>query len=376
MTRAGIKQLLTMDNILLGAVIFFSIFWALVFNSIDDPMLNQPIHILIDLKRNLLRFDEFLSYLFQFLIIYGSGYLIYWVNHHVLVNRVMARFGFMHYLWTAAIFTLIASPTLSQLLLFLHINAGDFTLLPSGNRDPFDVWNLRITFLIMVFSLPLILAFNWQRQIAEVATLKQEKAQAELKWLQQQINPHFLFNTLNNIYSMTLTNSKHASQSVLQLSNLLRFVVYQGGEEGVKLSEEINYLRDYISLQEMRVSHKSEIRLSVDETINEANDLLITPLLLIVLLENAFKHGIDRSDQKSWLECDISLNDLTLNMLCKNSVDTKAESTTSGNLGIGLTNLQRRLQLSYPGKHVLMTEHCGDHFICNLSIELEHVNHA
>ncbi len=367
-----LKRYMTMDNILLGIVLLLSSFWAAVFNSIDNPIHNQPINIVIDVKRNLLQFDSFLLYFVQFFAIYFCGYLLYWINHHLLVNRVLAKFGLFHYIWVAIIFTLVASPTLSQLALWLPINASEFTLLPSGNQDPFDEWNLRIAAIIMLFSLPVILAFKWREQEAELANLKQQNVQAELKWLQQQINPHFLFNTLNNLYSLTLSKSEKAPDCVLQLSNLLRFVVYQGGQDRVSLSDEINYLLDYIALQQIRVSHKSQIDIEIDPKLKNTIPLGIAPLMLVVILENAFKHGIDNSDKPSWLQVALDLEGNKLTLDCKNSIDTEAIGRLQDRQhGLGLDNLTRRLELVYKQKHTFTTKQKDTEFCALLSIELD-----
>ncbi|WP_074498328.1 sensor histidine kinase [Thalassotalea sp. PP2-459] len=373
------KDKVTMDNTLLAIVVCFSLFWSLVFNSIDNPMENQPIHILIDIKRNLLRFDELFFYFIQFFAFYMCGYFIYWINHHVLINNVMARFGVFHYLWTACTFTLIAAPLLSQLTLFLPINSVEFTLLPSGNDDPFDVWNLRIAFIIMMISLPLILAFKWQQQVAEVSLLKQQNTEAELKWLQQQINPHFLFNTLNNLYSMVLTKKAQAPQCILQLSNLLRFVVYKGGNHRVSLKDEIAYLTDYIALQQIRVSHKATLTINIDQKLAENTQFKIAPLLLIVLIENAFKHGIDATDKPAWLSVDLSLEHNKLSLICHNSIDERVNSNqTKGQAdgGLGLENLQRRLALDYTNQHTLTISVQPHEFLVTLIIELENNEQA
>lgn len=382
MDLARFKDKLTMDNILLAIVVLFSLFWALVFNSIDEPMANQPIHILIDLKRNFLRFDELIAYFLQFLSFYLCGYSLYWVNHHVLINKIMARFGVFHYLSAACIFTLLAAPLLSQLALFLPINNTEFTLLPSGNNDPFDPWNLRIAFIIMVISLPLILAFKWQQQIAEVLQLKQQNSQAELKWLQQQINPHFLFNTLNNLYSMVLTKKEQAPQCILQLSNLLRFVVYKGGNHRVTLKDEIGYLTDYIALQQIRVNHKAKLSINIDQQLAENEQVKIAPLLLIVLIENAFKHGIDATDKPAWLSVNLSLEQNKLSVKCQNSIDSELykhqaqPSKKQIDGGLGLENLKRRLTLDYANKHTLTIAAQPHEFLATLSIELESNEYA
>lgn len=352
----------TMDKVLLTIVACLSFFWALVFNSIDDPMNNQPIHVLVNVKRNLNNLDVFLGYFLQFFMIYGAIFALYWLNHHVFINRIMAKFGVFHYLWVAISVTIIITPIASQILLLLPLNSNaDFTLLPSGNHNPFDVWNLRIALLALACSLPLILAFKWQQQSALLAQSQKEKIRAELKWLQQQINPHFLFNTLNNIYSLVLTKAEQAPQSLLQFASLLRFVVYKGGQDRVTLAQEINYLKDYVELQKMRVSHKADIRFDIEISEQESEQHKIAPLLLVVILENAFKHGVDVSDQTSHLTVRLTLDKSRLTLYCVNSVDARIKETSAQSFevsdgGLGLDNLRRRLTLMYSKQHSLKTK--------------------
>lgn len=364
----GFKQRMTMDNILLGIIILTSLFWALVFNSIDNPVDNQPINIVIDLKRNLLNFGTFFFYFFQFFIIYFCLYAVYWINHHILVNKVMAKYGLFNYLWVAILFTLIAVPTFSQLVLLLDMNTESFTFLPSGNHDPFDRWNYQTGFLLMLFSLPVILSVKWQKQSTELAVLQQQNTQTELKWLQQQINPHFLFNTLNNLYSLTLSKSEKAPDTILQLANLLRFVVYKGSQKSVPLADELTYLNDYIALQQIRVSHKTQIRFDVDASLQVKSDLEIAPLMFVLLLENAFKHGIDNSDQSSWINVSLKRTNHQLAFRCENSVDDGVK--TISEQGIGLENLRRRLALTYPNQHHLKVNAASTMFSVELTINI------
>lgn len=368
-----------MDNILLCMMLIFSVFWAAVFNSVDSPMLNQPIKLEIDYARNLNQISGFFAYFIQIFLTYASAYALYWINHHVLIDHVMAKHGVWNYLWVTILFTVCLSPLLSYLALMLPINSNAFTLLPSGNQDPFDTVNLQVAFAIIFFSSPFLLAFKWQKQEASIAKLKQETTQAELKWLQQQINPHFLFNTLNNLYSLTLTKSEQAPDCILKLASLLRFVVYQGGKERVSLTEELGYLRDYIALQELRVSHKAKITLELEEQLLSHQQWRIAPLLLVIPIENAFKHGVDVSDQASWCQIKIALTGNCLRLTCINSVsqNTLQRAKRIGQMqskedesGLGLENLTRRLELMYKGRYSFQT-YAGEHeFRAELMIEL------
>jgi len=354
----------SLDNVFLVILIGVSLFMAAVFNSIDDPLNNQPIAMVIDIKRNILHFATFIAYWLQFMCVYGALYLAYYINHHWLINQVLKRHGVYHYIWVSALFLLVAGPVVSQVLMWLPINVESYTLTGSTNYYPFSVLNLYIGFLVILFSLPLILTFKLQVDNTKLAQLEQEKLKTELKWLQQQINPHFLFNTLNNLYALCLAKSEKAPELILQLASLLRFVVYKGGNERVSLVDEMDYLNDYIQLQQLRVENKCQLRVNLP---SKVPSLPISPLLLVMFIENAFKHGVEVSDQQSQLDLMIEVSGNTLHFCCKNSMPEQASSSDGG---IGLVNVQRRLALSYPDKHQLTITETDGFYRVELTLEL------
>ena len=370
--RGRFSRLIILDYILLCIIFGISVLWAAVFNSIDNPMENQPLDFIIDISRIISQPVDFIGYFFQTLTIYMSGYLIYWVNHRILINLIMSKFGAFKYLLLTAVFISVVVPLLCQLALTLPINSSPFTLLPSGNHNPFDYWNYFMAVLIIISSTPIILSFKWLTQKAELSELKQEKIQTELRWLQQQINPHFLFNTLNNLYSLTLAKSDLAPTLILQLSDLLRFVVYEGGKDKVSLHDEIQYLTNYIELQSIRVNHRTQLSFIIAEEVKEkAHNLSISPLLIVIIIENAFKHGVDKTDKTSWVNLEISLIGTQLKIKCSNSVDLVSAIVKDNQAhGVGLDNLRRRLELLYPEKHNLLVTDKGEEFHILLTLEL------
>ncbi|SNS00477.1 GHKL domain-containing protein [Dokdonia pacifica] len=192
------------------------------------------------------------------------------------------------------------------------------------------------------------LIFSWVfTEWKNIQTLKNEKAKAELSLLKEQINPHFFFNTLNNLYSLIKKDSDAAQEYVLQLSDLMRFTIYDSAKEKVSLQQEINYLNNFIELQTARY-HK-DIDINFVKTIQNS-DTKIAPLLFIVLLENAFKHGVEQITENASIHLELIENQHNILFTIRNNFDTEQFSK---NEGIGLKNLKERLTLVYPNRHQL-----------------------
>ena len=165
--------------------------------------------------------------------------------------------------------------------------------------------------------------------------------------LKNQINPHFFFNTLNNLYSLIKKDADAAQDYVLKLSDLMRFTIYDSGKESVKLKDEIDYLINFIDLQTARY-HKN-IDINFEKSINNS-DSSIAPLLFINLLENAFKHGVEKATENAFVHIKLIEDDKKISFTVKNNYDIEESSE---NIGIGLKNLKDRLNLLYPNKHQL-----------------------
>jgi hypothetical protein len=208
------------------------------------------------------------------------------------------------------------------------------------------------------------LSYSFLKNQNERKALENAHLNAEVNFLKSQINPHFLFNTLNGIYSQAHSKSEHTEYSILKLSELLRYVLYESGEEKVLLEKDILYLTNYIDLQRMRLSSKVTINYTVAGNLR---GYVIAPLLLISFIENAFKHGISYS-QSSVINIQIKVFEKTLTLLVSNPV-LKTDSFATG--GLGLRNVTRRLALLYPDKHQLEAYQNDYLYIVNLKIDLE-----
>lgn len=189
---------------------------------------------------------------------------------------------------------------------------------------------------------------SWYTQQQAIKDLRQEKIAAELELLKSQVQPHFLFNMLNNIYSSAFKKCPETAQQILKLSNLIEYNLYDSKKEEVLLEEELDYIRNYVDLQKIRVGNKLDVSMNIFDDIN---GILIPPLLLLPIIENCFKHGVNKSINPSWIRIDISTTDREITFKIENSIEKEGKNPVSQNSGLGLTNVRRRLELMYPKGH-------------------------
>jgi len=192
--------------------------------------------------------------------------------------------------------------------------------------------------------------------------------EAELKLLKAQIHPHFLFNTLNNLYGLTLEKSAEAPQLVLRLSEMLDYILYRCNEKRVFLSEEIKNLKNYIEIEKVRYSKKLRLNAELPE---ETGELKIAPLILLPFMENAFKHGAGNFAGTPFIDFSMTLKKNKLEIILKNSKGQEKHKNSHASSGIGLKNVKKRLDLLYPEKHILNIENKNDLFSVNLILELD-----
>jgi LytS/YehU family sensor histidine kinase len=197
-------------------------------------------------------------------------------------------------------------------------------------------------------------------QIREME-LQKEKTEAELKYLKGQINPHFLFNTLNNIYSLAMKGSGQASESILRLSKMMRFVLYEAGNSQIMLKDELALIQDYIKLEQLRYTNRLEVKYSenVDDPVQQ-----VAPLLLIHFVENAFKHGVSETRAESFVHVNIRLAKKDLHVRVVNS---KGDASKRNGVSIGMENIRKQLNILYP-QHRLEIRDDEQTYSINLSI--------
>lgn len=222
-----------------------------------------------------------------------------------------------------------------------------------------------INILVYLFSLPLRLAFDYYTMRKQQEQLQRRTAEAELNLLKAQVQPHFLFNTLNNIYFVAQRESPDTAGLLEKLSNIMRYFVDEGPKKTIELTREIDFIRDYIHLERMRMRHPLQMEFHVK---GEMSDVHIPPMLLIPLVENVFKHGINKRSEHNLLELKLSIGAQSLDLQVTNRLFDTLEPPPHG--GNGLANLRSRLDLLYGQQYRLQTEKKDGLFLAHLTIPL------
>lgn len=227
------------------------------------------------------------------------------------------------------------------------INKGQPTLLFSKTAiyRTFD--------LVYVASLVVIIKMIQQniRQQKINAQLKEEKMGAELQILKNQLQPHFLFNTLNNIYSMALSKDEETPESILRLSNIISYMLYDCSVEKVDLEKELMLIKNYIELEKLRYGNRLDLSFDVQ---GDVKGKMIAPLLLLPFVENAFKHGVSKDENESWIRIHLSLINNKIEFLVENSIPDSTDKNELTKSGIGLSNIKKRLELQYNERYKLI----------------------
>ncbi len=216
---------------------------------------------------------------------------------------------------------------------------------------------------VMLIPIPVFALLWGYEQWRWLATLKSDKAKAELLLLKSQINPHFFFNTLNNLYGLVVEKSDQAPEVVLKLSDMMRYTIYEGREDVVPLTDEIAYLENYIELHKIRYQQKVDIRF----THQLAQDYKVAPLLFIILLENAFKHGVEQMREGAFVRLHLAAERHRITFAIENNF---RPSTSDKPGGIGLENLKKRLEHIYPNRHQFQIEQQASIYKVQLTVDL------
>jgi two-component system LytT family sensor kinase len=203
--------------------------------------------------------------------------------------------------------------------------------------------------LVLGISTSIAVMEKWQKDRLIHQEMEQDKISSELSFLKAQINPHFFFNTLNNIYALTLVNADTSRKAIHQLSRMMRYVLYDTQNSTTQLSQEIAFIKDYISLMQLRLTDVVKIDFSTPTALK---DLAIAPMIFLPFIENAFKHGVSAT-QPSNINIAVKQNNNTIELGVVNTIIKEQSNNLEEASGIGLNNTRRRLDLLYPGKHIL-----------------------
>jgi hypothetical protein len=241
---------------------------------------------------------------------------------------------------------------------------------PENMRNFFDMKKMiGISYSLLFFfflSLTMQLVKKWLEEEKIKSQLETEKVETELAYLKQQINPHFLFNSLNSIYSLSITKSEQTTPSILKLSSILRYLLYDSGEKAASLEEELNVVRDYIELQKLRLTEKVQVNLEIE---GEPEDYLFEPFIILPIIENAFKYGVDNLNN-SYIKIKLKIQEEYLILFVENQVVHRPAIKRKGS-GIGLKNIKRRLEILYPDDHNFSSNESNEVFSVDMKIKLK-----
>lgn len=286
--------------------------------------------------------------------------IVFYLHHYLLFDSLVLRKKQLQYVLSIVALFFVA------LGIGYYSKSYFFTFLPEFQRDlsvgdfvKYFTWFM----LIILASLGLKLLSQWSRAEKRAAEVENERLRTELSMLLTQINPHFLFNSLNTVYSLSIKKSDAAPEAVLKLSHLFRYVIEDGSNERVTLEQEVSYLDNYIDMQKLRVTPNTPIRFDI--TGNPAT-VSVAPLLFLPLVENAFKYGISNSEPSG---IDIKL-DCSPDKVVFKVTNRKFETQGKRSTGIGLNNVRRRLQLLYPDKHSLEINETIELYSVTLTINM------
>ena len=281
-------------------------------------------------------------------------FLIFLVNNHILAPQLILRHRYKWYLLSLLLVVSAVFGTI-ELLDFKYWQSDDVFRDKASLTELQWYWNMLFSILMAGANTMIKLYYRALATDQRIAILEKENIETQMQYLKYQINPHFLMNTLNNIYAMIEFDKDMAKHSVMELSHMLRHVLYDSGESHTTLDKEVDFLRSYIELMRTRYADDVDIRLTSPD-VNECRKVSIPPLLIIVLVENAFKHGISYT-KHSYIFIDIDVVDSELICVVENSRHQSIETEHSG---IGLSNITKRLDLLFGSRYTLKIDNSNE----------------
>lgn len=270
------------------------------------------------------------------------------------------------------VFNLINLAVFSPLIFFITVFAHADIGMEGSNFEHHVIFSTTIVQIILIIIGSTLVYFikEWYKlkDIAnKLVVIEKEKIETEHQALKAQLNPHFLFNTLNNLYAQCIAKSDDAPKTVLKLSGLMSYILYECKEEFVILQKELTFLNDYISLEKLRLN-KLDVNFDID--IDEsAENIKIAPLLLIPFVENAFKHS--RTDAEfTYINMNLIIKNKQFIFTCENIIGNKITKVAEKYHGVGIKNVKKRLALIYPNQHQLITKQTNGNYLVKLEIIL------
>lgn len=336
-------------------------------NNIRFNFLFWIAYFLYEWLANASVYDEYDRYLTYALVIVPITFLASIFTVDVLFKRFYLT-NKKQLFWIGLIGSVIVFATLRRTFNYYHTYPNYF---PEGMSMPFLFWpkllieGVNIYLIVGVYSM-FYFVKAWYEEQRLAHALKQEMAEAQLNLLKSQVHPHFIFNTLNNIYSYAVQNNSKTADLIHKLSSFLSYNLYESRSASIPLAKELEYVSSYIELEKIRYGDRLDVSINVFNSIKNFN---ISPLLLLPLIENCFKHGLKSTLEKCWIRIDISTQNDWLIIKIENSVGGDQIHSESAKNGIGLENVKRRLEIIYPDKHEFKLTNQETSFFCILKIK-------
>ena len=336
----------------------------------------------LNYKRFILHVAFWISFVLLFLVIYGPVFnnfpwlflssmvmlpftmLVVYTINYLLLPKFLKQKRYIS-LGIIILLILILEPPLPRILvMILKEEAFNFKNFMDYNMLPFYFE----TGLIIFIALSIKLFKERNREQEEKNQLEKQKLQAELTALKSQLNAHFLFNTLNNLYGLAKKKSDHTAEGILKLSEMLHFVLYDCSSDSYPIQKELDFINNYIELEKLRYGKR--LRIEMIEELDHS-EFKIAPLLLFPFIENSFKHGASKKAKEVWIKIRIATKPLSLVLEVENNryLDQALRSQRSG--GVGLENVQKRLDIHYPKQHTLSIRSDDSSFSVHLHIHQE-----
>jgi two-component system, LytTR family, sensor kinase len=289
--------------------------------------------------------------------------LLVYITNYLLIPYLLYK---KRYILFGALFIVLVF-TFSIIKMYIEISLMQLPMFNIWDRFKVRVYDNVIPHILLVSTgAAFKLLADYARSQRRLGDMAKEKAETELNFLKSQINPHFLFNSLNTVYFLIDKQNAEARKTLLQFSDLLRYQLYDCNSTTIEIEKEVSYLEDYIRLQRLRQDKQYEVEVKIGP---ELKGFRITPLILIPFVENAFKHISHHHNARNFIEVNLSRSNGTFTFEVENSKDDHQRSTEPKG-GIGLTNVKRRLELLYPGKHELEIQNTPGKFKVALNLSL------
>lgn len=288
--------------------------------------------------------------------------LVAYFNNDYLIPRLLLARNYLLYILSLGLAIVSVCFPLSIVVHIVVENEELQTLIWSDSFFLFLIINVIFT---VITTMVLKLVKQWYSDQKTTKDLQQEQLQTELKFLKSQINPHFLFNSLNNLYALTLSKSDSAPEVVLRLSNILRYILYESNEGYVSVRKEMEHVKDYVAVEKLRLGMGVTIDIDIDDAIQ---DDPVEPMLFLTLVENAFKHSEDILPEKRFIRIHAKSLDTGFRFLIENTFSPSKRDSETG--GIGLENIKKRLNLIYPNQHDIKSSTADGLYRVDLIIKL------